>query len=121
MRDDWDERARENARHYVATGQTEWSDGEFFASGERVFAEQILTDMENVCQFKDPQTMRVLEIGCGAGRITRAFGRHFGEVHAVDVSAEMAALAQAAVLHLPHVHVYQNNGMDLTVVPARDF
>ncbi len=37
--------------------------------------------------------MRVLEIGCGAGSITRALARLFGEVHAVDVSGEMAALA----------------------------
>jgi hypothetical protein len=35
MRDDWDQRARENARYYVSTRTMEWTDEEFFASGER--------------------------------------------------------------------------------------
>jgi len=67
MQRDWDERARENARYYVATGNTDWSDEEFFASGEQAIADDILTDMINICQGKDPKDMRVLEIGCGAG------------------------------------------------------
>ena len=50
----------------------EWTDEEFFASGEKNVAEEILTDMGNICQGKPPGAMRVLEIGCGAGRVTRA-------------------------------------------------
>lgn len=121
MRRDWDERARENARFYVNTERTDWTDQEFFASGERTVAEEILTDMTNICQGKDPQQMKVLEIGCGAGRVTRALAGLFGEVHAVDVSGEMVALAQEALHDRPHAHVYQNNGMDLSVVPGGDF
>ena len=55
MAQDWDSRARENARHYVATGKEEWSDEEFFASGERAVEEQILNDMINICQGSDPE------------------------------------------------------------------
>jgi ubiquinone/menaquinone biosynthesis C-methylase UbiE len=121
MRQDWDERARENARHYVATGKLEWTDEEFFASGEKAIAEQILNDMGNVCQGKDPKAMRVLEIGCGAGRMTRALAKLFGEVHAVDVSGEMVARAEAALKDFPNAHVYQNNGCDLRVVPEMEF
>jgi len=121
MREDWDRRARENARHYVATGKESWTDEEFFASGERTLAEEILTDLTNVCQGKHPKEMRVLEIGCGAGRVTRALARFFGEVHAVDVSGEMVRLARAAVADLPGAFVYQNNGRDLDVVPALSF
>jgi ubiquinone/menaquinone biosynthesis C-methylase UbiE len=121
MRQDWDERARENARHYVATGQTEWSDEAFFASGEKAVEEDLLTDMGNVCQGKDPKAMRVLEIGCGAGRLTRALAKLFGEVHAVDVSGEMVARAKLALADFPNAHVYQNNGCDLAVVPELEF
>lgn len=121
MRQDWDERARENARYYVATGQTEWTDEEFFASGEKSIEEDILTDMTNICQGRDPKAMRVLEIGCGAGRLTRALAKLFGEVHAVDVSGEMVARAKAALKDFPNAHVYQNNGCDLTVVPELEF
>ncbi len=121
MRVDWDHRARENARHYVNTSNTQWTDEEFFASGERTVAEEVLTDMGNICQGKPPESMRVLEIGCGAGRVTRALARLFGEVHAVDVSGEMVRLATFALAGYPHAHIYQNNGKDLAVVGARDF
>jgi ubiquinone/menaquinone biosynthesis C-methylase UbiE len=121
MRADWDERARKNARHYLATGQKEWSDEEFFASGEKAVREQLLNDMENICQGKDPKSMRILEIGCGAGRLTRALANLFGEVHAVDVSGEMVARAKAALSDFPNAHIYQNNGCDLTVVPDLEF
>src|SRR5437588_12842397 len=121
MQRDWDERARENARYYVATGKNDWSDDEFFQSGERTIADEILTDMINICQGKDPKQMRVLEIGCGAGRVTRALAQLFGEVHAVDVSGEMVRLAQAALAAWPNAFVYQNNGKDLSVVPELTF
>lgn len=121
MREDWDQRARENARHYVDTASTEWSDEAFFASGENTVAEEILTDLGNICQGKPPGEMRVLEIGCGAGRVTRALARFFGEVHAVDVSGEMVRRATQALQGFPNAFVYQNNGKDLTVVPDRQF
>ena len=121
MRADWDQRARENARHYVNTANTDWTDEEFFASGEKTVAEEILTDMTNICQGKAPGEMRVLEIGCGAGRVTRALANLFGEVHAVDVSSEMVRLASEALREYPKAFLYQNNGKDLTVVPDLQF
>lgn len=121
MRADWDQRARENARHFVDTASQEWTDEEFFASGEKTVAEEILTDLGNICQGKPPGDMRVLEIGCGAGRVTRALARFFGEVHAVDVSGEMVRLAKLALRDHPNASVYQNNGKDLTVVPEIPF
>ncbi len=121
MRSEWDARARENARYYVNTAREDWTDDEFFQSGERTVAEEILTDMTNICQGKDPEAMRVLEIGCGAGRVTRALAGLFGEVHAVDISAEMVAQARAALVRFSHAHVYQNSGSDLEVIPTTEF
>jgi len=121
MQRDWDERARENARFYVATGKQDWTDEEFFESGERAVAEQIRNDMINICQGNDPKEMRVIEIGCGAGRVTRALARLFGEVHGVDVSGEMVALARKALAGTPNAFVYQNNGKDLSVLPPGPF
>lgn len=121
MREDWDRRARENARHYVNTANTQWTDEEFFASGEQTVAEEVLTDLGNICQGKAPADMRVLEIGCGAGRVTRALAKIFGEVHAVDVSGEMIRQATEALHAYRNAFVYQNNGKDLAVVPERQF
>ena len=118
MRRDWDARARENARYYIATGKKDWTDEEFFQSGRMTVEEEILTDLENICQGKDPQQMRILEIGCGAGRITRALAEMFGEVFAVDVSGEMVERANHALAGLPNSRAFQNNGMDLSVLPT---
>jgi len=116
MKHDWDERARKNARYYVNTAREDWTDEDFFASGQRTVAEEILTDMTNICQGKDPKQMKVLEIGCGAGRVTRALAGLFGEVYGVDISAEMIARAKAALAGRPNAHVFQNNGADLAVL-----
>jgi SAM-dependent methyltransferase len=116
MREDWDQRARENARYYVASGQEQWSDEEYFRSGEVNVEREVLTDMGNICQGKDPRQMRVLEIGCGTGRITRALAKQFGEVYGVDISGEMVRQARLALRDFPNAQVFQNNGRDLDVV-----
>jgi SAM-dependent methyltransferase len=116
MRRDWDRRARENARHYVVTGQDRWSDEEFYESGHVTLEEDILNDLANVCQGIDPKDMRVLEIGCGAGRVTRALAGLFGQVYAVDISRRMVRQARRAVDGFPNVRVFRNNGIDLRAV-----
>jgi ubiquinone/menaquinone biosynthesis C-methylase UbiE len=116
MRDQWDERAKENARHYVATARKEWNDEEYFESGRENVRREILTDMGNICQGRDPKSMSVLEIGCGSGRITRALAETFGQVYAVDISGEMIRQAREALADMPNAHVFQNNGADLTVL-----
>ena len=121
MQREWDARARENARFYVNTERQDWTDAEFFQSGERTVSEEILTDMINICQGKDPKRMRVLEIGCGAGRVTRALAQVFGEVYGVDISGEMVRQAKAALADLSHVHILQNNGIDLAVLGEMRF
>lgn len=118
MRRDWDERARENARFFVNTARQKWTDQEFFESGERTLGHYVLNDMINICQGKDPKQMKVLEIGCGAGRVTRALAGLFGEVHAVDISAEMVRQARQALAGYSNVHIEQNNGRDLACLGA---
>jgi cyclopropane fatty-acyl-phospholipid synthase-like methyltransferase len=121
LRQAWDQRARENAKHYIATLQSEWTDEDFFASGEATVEGHIQTDLQNICQGKNPKDMRVLEIGCGAGRITRALANLFGEVHAVDISGEMIGRATEALRNHPNAHVHLNNGIDLSPVPPEPF
>lgn len=119
MRNDWDRRAAKNAAYYIATANRNWTSEEFYASGEQTVKAHILTDMENVCQGNDPKRMRVLEIGCGAGRESRSLARLFGEVHSVDISEEMVRRARSAVKDYPNAFVYRNNGMDLSVIPVQ--
>ncbi len=121
MRSDWDRRAQENARYYVSTAKESWDDDEFYASGEQELENYILSDMGRICQGKEPKSLKVLEIGCGSGRVTRPLARIFGEVHGVDISADMVRLAGEAVKPFSNSFVYQNNGFDLSVIPTSNF
>jgi SAM-dependent methyltransferase len=116
MRYEWDRRATENARHFIATGNAEWNTEEFFNSGRLNVYFEVLTDLGNVCQGKSAKDMNVLEIGCGAGRMTRALSEVFGQVYAVDVSGEMIARAKEALADRSNVHLFQNSGADLKVL-----
>jgi cyclopropane fatty-acyl-phospholipid synthase-like methyltransferase len=116
MRRDWEQRAHENARYYVVTGQDQWSDEEFYKSGQVTLEEEILNDLTNICQGMSPKEMKVLEIGCGAGRVTRAFAGFFGAVYAVDISREMVRQARRAVAGFTNAHVVRNSGKDLRAV-----
>ena len=116
MRHDWDERARENARHFIATANSEWDSEEFYRSGRLCVYHEILIDLGNVCQAKNPKQMKVLEIGCGTGRMTRSLAEVFGEVYAVDISGEMIARGKQDLADLPNAHLFQNSGADLQVL-----
>ena len=72
MREDWDARARENAFHYIASAKEEWRVEEFFGGGEKSAQGAIFDDLETIRQGREPGQMRVLEIGCDTGRMTRA-------------------------------------------------
>ena len=120
MERDWDARAREAPEHYIASAYRQWRMDAFFQSGEINVDNYILADAE-VLWGKKLSQMRVLEIGCGAGRMTRALAASFGEVHAVDISAEMVALAKRNLSDLRNIFLYKNNGMDLSELPEQSF
>jgi SAM-dependent methyltransferase len=121
MRRDWNERAGQNARHYVASGKEQWTDEEFFGSGQNWIDANIIPDLPIICNGRAPRELKVLEIGCGAGRMTRPLCEVFGSVVAIDVSAEMIEHARAAVRQYANVELHVNNGMDLRMFPDETF
>jgi ubiquinone/menaquinone biosynthesis C-methylase UbiE len=121
MRHDWDARARENPRHYVATLRENWDDDGFFRSGAIWVHDYVLSDLTTICNGRMPSRMRILEIGCGAGRMTRSLAELFGEVHAVDISAEMIAQARRALAGCSNVKLHQNSGTDLQLFGNGEF
>lgn len=48
--------------------------------------------------------MKILEIGCGVGRLSRSFSDIFKEVHAVDIDQEMVGLSK--ILHQDRKNLY---------------
>jgi SAM-dependent methyltransferase len=121
MRHDWDERAIENPRHFIADGCRDWSEDDFYASGRETVRGDILTDLVDIAGEMDPKHMRVLEIGCGAGRVTCALAEVFGEVHAVDVSPAMVELARKATAPHPNATIHLIDGASLAPLNGLTF
>jgi SAM-dependent methyltransferase len=121
MRKDWDQRARENARHFVATSQHEWTDEDFFESGRIWISYHIVPYLDLLSAGLKPSEMRVLEIGCGAGRMTMGLSEIFGWIDAVDVSPEMIAVARNSLAHCSNVGFQVNNGIDLKLFSGEQF
>ena len=70
---------------------SEWTEDEFYAAGESDWR-----DFLQAWQMYGLSTDSCLEIGCGAGRITRQLSSAFHCVYAVDVSPDMIARAKRA-------------------------
>ena len=121
MRAEWDQRARENAFHYVASDLSSDSEEEFDRSGWSSTEHAVVDDLERIALGRDPKTMTVLEIGCGAGRMTRPLAQIFGHVHAVDVSGEMIAQARARMADVANVSLYHTDGIGLSQIGDAQF
>ena len=111
MREDWDQRARENARYYVASGQEQWNDEEYFRSGG------------DQRRARDPDRPRQYLPGqgpagrCACSRSAAARGASrarwpscSARFTRVDISGEMVRQARLALRDFPNAHVFQNNG-----------
>lgn len=120
MKQAWDERAREDARWYINTVKRDQTDEEFAATAKPdvekfVFADPIFLAGD------DTRQLRLLEIGCGIGRMTQHLAPAFAEVHATDVSGEMINQARARLSHFTNVHLYETNGCDFVALPSAYF
>ena len=84
MKRDWDRRARQSSRYFIATGEPDDDEAAFDESGRRDVAyffaglEHLLVD-----------TATVLDIGCGIGRMDRHVAPKVGLLIGIDVSGEM--------------------------------
>jgi SAM-dependent methyltransferase len=121
MRTEWDDRAKENARHYVATLRDNWTDADFFESGAGEVRQHIESRLSEICGARAPSELNMLEIGCGAGRMTMPLSKIFGHVDAVDISPEMIARAKIALRDCRNVRFHVNNGKDLAMFKNDEF
>jgi SAM-dependent methyltransferase len=116
MSRDWDARARKNAFHYIASWRKDWDIESFIASGEEDL-ERLVAPFLARCGL--PLSGKcILELGCGAGRMTAGFAKRFERVYAFDLSQEMLSRAR-------HIHTEQrnilwllSNGADLSCVAS---
>lgn len=119
MRQDWDSRARKDAFFYIASWRRDWDEASFFQSGEEDYA-RLVSPVLSRRNFS-PRDKSMLELGCGAGRMTRAFARSFQSVTAFDISAEMLSRARGLCAGEHNIAWLQGNGTDLSAIPSNSF
>jgi ubiquinone/menaquinone biosynthesis C-methylase UbiE len=120
MRSDWNARAREDVRYYVAFGRRGQQDEEFFASAADV-VHVLEEELKRLSRGISPEARRGLEVGCGPGRLLRPMSRNFGEIHGVDVSDEMIRLAQERFRGAASIQLHTTNGRDLSPLSSDYF
>lgn len=116
MREDWDRRAREDAERFIYTRDQATDVADFDASGEANYKQLVRPYLPILLNGASPSDCTVVEIGCGAGRMTQWFARDFGRVEALDVSAEMIVLARKRLAGFPNVSLHIGSGADLAPV-----
>lgn len=119
---DWERLASENALGAILTGNAgalrAWSPEEFFATG-RADARAYLDRLQ--CVAPDGPRQRVLDFGCGVGRISRALVEFIPEVVGVDVSPTMVSRARAFNDDRPGCRFVVNRADDLRLFDTASF
>lgn len=113
----WDARAREDPFFFVDNVLCYGNPDEarFWARGREV-VDTVLEALGVEIDGSD----RVVEIGCGVGRLTRELARRAAHVDALDVSSRMLELARAHNPRLDNVRWIQGDGESLSGVPDAD-
>ena len=114
MRRDWDERARRDAFLYIASWRKDWDEASFFESGEQDYLRLVHPILQKL-QF-EPAGKSMVELGCGAGRMTRGFAERFQSVCAVDISAEMQSRAKGYLQSFLNIRWVLSNGEALSEI-----
>lgn len=71
--------------------------------------------------FNFAPSMRVLELGCGCGAMTRFLGETGAEIVAIEGSAQRATIARERCRDLPNVHIHCCNLMDYVAEQQFDY
>ncbi|HYL73874.1 MAG TPA: methyltransferase domain-containing protein [Bryobacteraceae bacterium] len=120
MREDWNQRAREDPHYYVAFGSRDQDEEGFLATAGDVLR-SLETELKRFPKDANRRAWRALEIGCGPGRLMKPMSKNFGEIHGVDVSDEMIRLAGERLRDIPHAHVHATNGASLGLFADESF
>ena len=107
MREDWDRRAHVDAKYWVAA--TAEADDESYQESAVKDAAALL---EGLGDAVGPEA-RVLDLGCGIGRLAAELSGRFAEVVGVDVSPQMIAVARRMHAQKSDVRFEANSGVDL--------
>ena len=110
----WEKFARTDPLWAVLTAPgkegNRWALDEFFATGEHDIAAALAAIRSHYAALTHG---RVLDFGCGVGRLTQALAREFDHATGVDIAADMIAHARRHNRHGDRVTYVHNPAADL--------
>ncbi len=115
MRRDWDRRAQVDPYYWVAA--TEAADAASYAASATHDVAALLDGLSG----RVHENARVLDLGCGIGRLTAPLAASFAEVVGVDVSVEMVEKAKALHDGVERCRFEANSGTDLSGFATESF
>ena len=95
-----------------------WDVDEFFETGRQLVGYQVEYFQERGIHFNRG---RVLDFGCGVGRLTQALGDYFQECDGVDISPAMIERAREYNRHGDRCRYHVNARDDLAMFPDNTF
>lgn len=95
-----------------------WDVAEFFRTGE-IEIDELMAYVDRIAPRLDRR--RVLDFGCGAGRLSQALCRHFEECHGVDIAPSMISLANRFNGYAGRCHYHLNSATDLRLFDDNAF
>jgi ubiquinone/menaquinone biosynthesis C-methylase UbiE len=117
MKKEWNARAKMDSLFVIATGHSK-SEDDFWNSGHDNSKKILGLDnqrFQKIIKDKNQLEMRILEIGCGIGRILIPMSKIFGDCIGIDISSEMVRQGQKYVENIPNCTIIENDGVDLSL------
>jgi SAM-dependent methyltransferase len=118
LQDTWNRLGHEDPMWAVASNRERWNEDEFFSTGTAEI-EAVMAYVEDL--GLGLQRRRALDFGCGLGRLTRAFSRHFEETVGVDIAPSMVAAAADLNQDRENVSFVVNDRLDLDTFDSGAF
>jgi SAM-dependent methyltransferase len=115
MKMDWNQRAQHHAQFWIAT-ENYRTDEDFGQSGDTT-AKALLAALGGLYQ----PSWKVLDIGCGIGRVLKPLAKNFQALIGIDVSSTMIAQSKIWLSELPHITTFETSGVDLQIFEDQTF
>jgi len=120
--EDWNALGRKNPYGAILTGATgelaDWNLDEFLATG-RADAARFVASLDRIAPAS--RRHRLLDFGCGVGRVSRALANHFQSVVGVDAAESMIAHARSLHASCPNCEFVVNPGEGLRLFDSGSF
>lgn len=115
MKQDWNQRAQHHARFWIDTQnyQTE----EVFAQSGQNTAQALLQALHGLYR----PSWKVLDIGCGIGRVLKPLAKHFDTLVGIDVSSAMITQSKVWLSGYPQITTFETSGVDLREFKQHSF